>query len=204
TSSADAARHKELPQEPKKSDKCKPAPLPVGRGLQDVSAIGPTTYLLVRGELSQPGDEVTPGMPVILTPGFRETPAKIEPLGERSTGRRTALANWLAAPDNPLTARVFVNRMWQHHFGRGIVPSASDFGVRGEAPTHPELLDWLATEFIRSGWDIKHMHRLMLTSATYQQSARAKPLAAEKDPGNELFGRMNRLRLEGEIIRDSL
>src|SRR5262249_6244616 len=83
----------------------------------------------------------------------------------RAPDRRTALANWLAAPDNPLTARVFVNRMWQHHFARGIVPSASDFGVRGEAPTHPELLDWLATEFIRSGWDVKHMHRLMLTSA---------------------------------------
>jgi hypothetical protein len=106
---------------------------------------------------------------------------------------------------NPLSARVMVNRIWQHHFGRGIVATASDFGVRGERPTHPELLDWLATEFVsgdkgRGPWSIKRMHRWMLLSATYQQSTALNP----KDPDNRLFSRMNRLRLEGEIIRDSL
>jgi hypothetical protein len=97
-----------------------------------------------------------------------------------------------------------VNRLWQHHFGRGIVPTPSDFGLRGERPTHPELLDWLATEFINSGWQIKHMHRLMVLSATYQSSTRPSPEALSNDPENRLFSRMNRKRLEGEIIRDCL
>jgi hypothetical protein len=97
-----------------------------------------------------------------------------------------------------------VNRLWQHHFGRGIVPTANDFGMRGELPTHPELLDWLAAEFVAKGWSLKTMHRLMLLSATYQQSAQASSLAMKTDPDNKLFARMNRLRLEGEIIRDGL
>jgi hypothetical protein len=97
-----------------------------------------------------------------------------------------------------------VNRLWQHHFGRGIVATPSDFGLRGTPPTHPELLDWLAMEFVAREWSLKQMHRTMLLSATYQQSTEATPEAAKKDPANALFGRMNRLRLEGEIIRDSL
>src|SRR6202040_913397 len=91
---------------------------------------------------------------------------------DKTTGRRGTLALWLTRPEHPLTARVLVNRLWQHHFGRGIVATPSDFGVRGEPPTHPELLDWLAVEFMNHGWSIKHMHRLMLSSATYQQSTR--------------------------------
>jgi hypothetical protein len=156
------------------------------------------TFVLRRGELSNPGDEVEPGWPAVLSPGFRAEPAPV------TNGRRTALADWLARPDNPLTARVMVNRLWQHHFGRGIVPTPSDFGVRGERPTHPELLDYLATEFVARGWSIKEMHRLMLLSATYQQGTTAVPEALAEDPTNRLFGRMNRLRLEGEAIRDSL
>ncbi|MCI0463358.1 MAG: DUF1553 domain-containing protein, partial [Gemmataceae bacterium] len=113
-------------------------------------------------------------------------------------------AEWLTRPDHPLTARVMVNRLWQHHFGRGIVPTASDFGVRGQPPTHPELLDWLARAFVESGWSVKHMHRLMLLSSTYRQSTQATPEALRKDPDNRLFARMNRLRLEGEVIRDAL
>jgi len=156
------------------------------------------------GELRSPGDEVQPGWLTILTPGLRSEPAKFTAASPRSTGRRSALAGWIARPDHPLTARVMVNRLWQHHFGRGIVATPSDFGVRGTAPTHPELLDWLACEFASRGWRVKQMHRLMLLSSTYQQATTAPPDTAKKDPTNALFGRMNRLRLEGEIIRDSL
>jgi hypothetical protein len=118
--------------------------------------------------------------------------------------RRTALANWLASPANPLTARVMINRIWQHHFGRGMAPMPSEFGTRAEPPTHPELLDWLASEFIARGWSIKQMHKLMLLSATYQQSSQPSHEALARDPENKWFSRQNRARLEGELIRDSL
>jgi hypothetical protein len=154
-------------------------------GLQDNRGALPKTFLLERGELGQPGEEVQPGFPIALLPDNRPVAAKIVPPREGTSGRRSALAHWVASPDNALTARVMVNRLWQHHFGRGLVATPNDFGVRGEAPTHPELLDWLAKEFVRSGWSIKHMHRLMLTSATYRQSK-------------------GRQRMEGEIIRDQL
>src|SRR5262249_318238 len=111
---------------------------------------------------------------------------------------------WIASPDNPLTARVIVNRLWQHHFGRGLVATPSDFGLRGARPTDPELLDYLATELINGGWHLKHMHRLMLTSETYQQSTQASAEELTKDPDNKLLSRMNRLRLEGEAVRDAL
>jgi hypothetical protein len=131
--------------------------------------------------------------------------AKI-PFAGGSSGRRTALADWIASPDNPLTARVMVNRLWQHHFGEGIVRTPSDFGINGERPTHPELLDWLATQFIEKKWSLKAMHRLMLTSNAYRQSTERPDYQkyAEMDPKNQLLWRMNWLRLEGEIIRDSV
>ena len=194
-SPADRARHEELREQIKKFDDRKPRPLPVAMGMQDAAA-APKTFVLERGELSQRGDEVQPGFPVILTPDSR--------LRLETSGRRAALAQWVAGADNPLTARVLVNRLWQHHFGRGLVPTPNDFGLRGERPTHPELLDWLATEFVARGWSVKQMHRLMLLSATYRQSTAASPEAHGIDPDNHLFSRMNRLRLEGEIIRDSL
>jgi hypothetical protein len=197
------AEEAKLQQKLKELDRYKPAPLPVAMGLQDAGAKAAKTFLLERGELGHPGAEVQPGWPAILSPGFQFKAAAIAPL-TNSTGRRAALARWLAGGDHPLTARVIVNRLWQHHFGRGIVATASDFGLRGELPTHPELLDWLATELVASGWSLKHIHRLMLTSATYQQSCKASPAALAKDPDNRLFSRMNRLRLEGEVIRDSL
>jgi hypothetical protein len=121
-----------------------------------------------------------------------------------TTGRRTALAKWLTDEDNPLTARIMVNRLWQHHFGRGVVRTPSDFGVRGDPPTHPELLDWLAAEFTRTGWNLKRLHRIILTSATYQQSTVGSADSVRLDPDNLLFSRMNRRRLEGEVVRDSL
>jgi hypothetical protein len=201
---ADWAKHRELTRQLKSFDSQKPAPLPVAMGLQDAAGPPPKTFLLERGERGSPGEEVQPGFPVILTPGHKAAPAPVEPHRPTTTGRRSALANWVARPDNPLTARVLVNRIWQHHFGRGLVATPSDFGLRGEPPTHPELLDWLATEFVAGGWSLKHMHRLMLTSATYQQASTASPRGRRLDPDNKLLSRMNRLRLEGEIIRDSL
>ncbi|HEY8503784.1 MAG TPA: DUF1549 and DUF1553 domain-containing protein, partial [Gemmataceae bacterium] len=199
----DKQRRRELEKELKELERFKPPPLPTAMGLRDGK--GPAkTFLLRRGELGQPGEEVLPGWPVVLSPDFREVPAVIRPPAPGTTGRRAALAGWVASADNPLTARVMVNRLWQHHFGRGIVGTPSDFGVRGERPTHPELLDWLATEFVRSGWSIKHMHRLMLLSGTYRQASLPGAGALAADPANERFGRMNRRRLEGEIVRDAL
>jgi hypothetical protein len=116
---------------------------------------------------------------------------------------RLDLARWLVDPRNPLTARVTVNRMWQAYFGKGIVETENDFGLQGARPTHPELLDWLATEFMRRGWSQKAMHRLIVTSAAYRQSSKERADAAEKDPYNNLLARQNRLRLEAEIIRDA-
>ncbi len=206
-SEADRARHKELQAELKKFDAKKPKPLPVAMGLTDGSVA--KTFLLERGELNSRGEEIHAGFPIALSPNHVSLPARIDTIGEKSTGRRAVLARWIASPENPLTARVLVNRLWQHHFGRGIVASASDFGVRGARPAHPELLDWLAMEFVgpakpQAAWSIKRMHKLMLMSATYQQSTRPTPEALAKDPDNQLFSRMNRLRLEGEVIRDSL
>jgi hypothetical protein len=114
------------------------------------------------------------------------------------------LAQWLTAPTNPLTARVMVNRIWLHHFGRGLVETPNDYGKRGKPPTHPELLDYLASEFVRSGWSLKAMHRLILLSGTWQRSAQPAPPCAQKDPTNTLLSHANRRRLDAEQIRDSI
>ena len=178
----------------KEFDAIKPRPLPVAMGLVDKVGPAPKTLFLERGELSRPGAEVRPGFPTIL--GGKSIDA--------DSNRRLALSKWVASADNPLTARVIVNRFWMHHFGRWIVGTPSDFGLRGEDPTHPELLDYLATELVAVGWQLKHLHRLILMSDTYQQSTLASADALTKDPDNRLFSRMNRLRLEGEAVRDSL
>ena len=160
------------------------------------------THVLVRGSPHSPGDEVKPGFPEVL--GFPE-PAIPQPKpGARSSGRRTILAEWIASPSNPLTARVMVNRIWQHHFGRGIVRSTSDFGTAGDRPTHPELLDWLASEFIAKGWRLKDMHRLIMTSSAYRMSSRYDEAALAKDPNNDLFWHFDPRRLTAEEIRDSI
>ncbi len=187
----------------KSFDGQKPRPLPVAMGLTDRPGPPAKTYLLHRGEPDNRGDEVLPGYPATLTPGERAEPAKIAEQ-KASTGRRLALANWVASADNPLTARVIVNRLWQHHFGRGIVRTASDLGTRGSGASHPELLDWLACELVERGWKLKTLHRLMLLSDTYQQSTEATAETRKADPDNDLFSRMNRLRLEGEVVRDTL
>ena len=116
---------------------------------------------------------------------------------------RLGLTQWLFDPKHPLTSRVFVNRMWQNHFGMGIVETVEDFGTQGSNPTHPELLDWLAVEFVRSGWDIKHMHKLMVMSATYRQASTVTPELLEKDSRNFLLARGPRYRMPAEMIRDN-
>lgn len=155
-----------------------------------------THRVLVRGNLSTPGDTVHPGY-IASFCGQKEV--------DITTGKaRAELANWVGSEQNPLTARVIVNRVWQHHFGQGIVSTPSDFGRNGAKPTHPELLDWLARELPRQGWSLKKLHKLILTSATYRQSVGVNPKAAKLDPANTLLWRQRRQRLEGEAIRDSM
>jgi hypothetical protein len=149
------------------------------------------TFLLTRGQYDKPGDKISPIVPAFLPPLPQGAPAN-----------RLSLAQWLVDPANPLTARVAVNRYWQAYFGTGLVKTAEDFGSQGEAPSHPELLDWLATEFLRTGWDVKAMQRLIVTSATYRQASQATPGLRERDPENRLLARGPRVRLAAEMIRD--
>jgi hypothetical protein len=181
-------------------DHLNPGEFPEGMGMADLSAHAPPTHVLAVGVYDHPKEEVQPGFLTLLDP----TPAKIvAPANGASTGRRTVLAKWLTDPANPLPVRVMVNRIWQHHFGAGIVGTPSDFGIMGERPTHPELLDWLAQEFVRGNWSMKHMHRLIMTSAAYQQSSNYRAGAAAIDSGNRLLWAFRRQRLESEVIRDS-
>ena len=150
------------------------------------------TYVLDRGVYDAPTEEVTPG-----------TPADVLPFAEELPQNRLGLARWLLNPENPLTARVIVNRFWYLFFGRGFVGTLEDFGNQGNLPSHPELLDWLAVEFVESGWDVKALIRLMVTSATYRQSSKASKELMEKDPGNTLLARGPRYKLPAEMIRDN-
>jgi hypothetical protein len=149
------------------------------------------SYVMLGGDFLRKGMTVAPGVP--------------DSLGPRAAAMRNRLdlARWLTAPDNPLTARVAVNRIWQHYFGKGLVETENDFGTQGSAPTHPELLDWLATELIARGWSTKHIHRLIVTSAAYRQSSFLRPGLEASDPSNRLLARQSRFRLEAEIVRDA-
>ncbi len=161
----------------------------------------PDTHVLVKGDYKTKGEKVEPGFPAALHPG----PEIREPQGFLFVPRRRkALAEWLTSPENPLADRVMVNRIWQGHFGEGIVRSPNDFGRQGEAPTHPELLDWLATEFAARGRGIKKMHRLIMTSAAYKASSNGDLESMKKDPENRFLSHQNRLRLDGDAIRDSI
>jgi hypothetical protein len=167
----------------------------------------PATPLLRRGDAQTPGPQVSPNVPRLME---TSSPFQWEPPEEdaRSSGRRTALANWLTQPRHPLTARVLVNRIWMHHFGEGIISTLDDFGWAGESPTHPELLDWLAIELADHDWSMKHIHRLIVTSSAYrQQSLNEGELAdraTEQDPYNRLLWRQNLRRLEAEPLRDTI
>ena len=196
--------------------------LPRGYFPSEPTPVAPKSFVLLRGSAHSPGPEVFPAVPVALTakqPEFSAPDAS-------TTRRRLTLANWIASPDNPLTARVIVNRVWQHHFGEGLVRTPSDFGLIGTAPTHPELLDWLADWFVKEGgWSVKKLHRLILASATWQQASSAyalrfthyadvkrkdvmrnqtAPAAHELDPENLLLSRFPYRRLEVEAIRDAM
>ena len=216
----DLKARKETQNEIDKINKTRPKLLPAAMGVTDKSDPG-KAYLLKRGDWRNKGEEVQPGLPQVLA-GDKNLDLK---------NRRRQLAEWIASSDNPLTARVAVNRVWQYHFGKGIVRTPSDFGATGAAPSHPELLDWLAVEFTRpsrrergkensrsairnpqsairnpqsKGWSWKAMHRLILLSNTYRQSSRFNEQAAAKDPENRLLWRMNPRRLEAEPLRDSI
>jgi len=194
-------RYAALKKEIAKFDRLKPQEPGVAESMLDASRTAPPTFLLSKGVWDAPLEEVQPGFLTILDPN---PPKIIAPDGMNSTGRRSALANWLADPANPLTARVMINRIWQDHFGTGIVGTSSDFGVMGDRPSNPELLDYLATAFVEGGWSIKKIHRLIMLSDTYQQSSAYQPEAAKIDPENKLLWRFDRRRLEGEVIRDSM
>jgi hypothetical protein len=179
--------------------------LPAGLGRQgyfmhEPSSRPPATHLLLRGKASRPGPRVEPGFPAVLVARQPALPAA----EGRTSRRRLTLARWVASPDNPLTARVIVNRVWQWHFGEGLVRTPSDFGTAGDRPSHPELLDWLADEFVKGGWSLRRLHRLILASNTYRMSKHWRPQCGRDDPENRLLWRVPYRRLEAEAIRDSM
>jgi Protein of unknown function (DUF1553)/Protein of unknown function (DUF1549) len=179
----------------------RPTPPAVAMAFTDVGRDPPPTHLLKRGSWAKKGEEVRPG----FLSAFDDRSADVAPPATRKTsGRRSALANWIADAKNPLTARVIVNRVWMQHFGRGIVDSPGDFGSQGEKPTHPELLDWLAADFVASGWSLKHLHRQIVLTEAYRQGSTFNAEAAKVDPDNKLLWRMNRRRLDGETLRDAI
>jgi len=157
------------------------------------------THLLIRGVATRPGPSVKPGMPMVLC---KQQPDFLAP-GEKTTHRRLSLAQWMVRADNPLTARVIVNRIWQWHFGQGLVRTPNDFGLKGERPTHPELLDWLANWFVEHGWSVKALHRLILTSNTWRMSKQVQPENADRDPENTALWRVPYRRLDVEAMRDA-
>jgi hypothetical protein len=177
-----------------------PPDLPQGYVLHELSPQAPETRLLLRGKATRPGPRVEPGLPAVLV---SKQPAFLPP-DSHTSRRRLSLAGWIASPDNPLTARVIVNRVWQWHFGEGLVRSASDFGKAGDRPSHPELLDWLADWFVREGWSMHRLHRLILGSNTYRMSKRWRPDCGREDPDNRLLWRFPYRRLDAEAIRDSM
>jgi hypothetical protein len=162
-------------------------------------ATPPKTHLYKRGNWQKPDEEIAPG----FLSAIDDIEATVKPLGA-SSGRRAVLANWIASKDNPLTARVVVNRIWQQRFGFGIVRTSSDFGTTGDKPTHPELLDWLASELIANEWSLKHIHKLIVLSGAYRQGSRGADEAAKIDPENKLLWQFPRRRLDGEAIRDAM
>ncbi|WP_436715361.1 DUF1553 domain-containing protein [Roseiconus lacunae] len=172
-------------------------------GLAKYRKVDKPTYVLFRGNAHSPSDEVGPVFPTLFDVDPPAIP-DVEPSEDRSSGRRRVLAEWIASPDNMMTARVMVNRIWQYHFGRGIVRSTNNFGMLGTPPTHPKLLDYLANKFVEEGWSVKQMHRLILSSQAYQMSSEGDKKALGIDPDNELFWRFDPRRLSAEEIRDSI
>ena len=174
------------------------------RALFDMGGEPTPTRILLRGDVNNPGPLVEPGPPSVLAAGLAAYRVEKPAFESDTSGRRLAFARWLTQPAHPLTARVIVNRIWLHHFGAGIVRTPGNFGKTGAPPTHPELLDWLATEFVQKGWSMKAMHRLIMTSSAYRQSSRVSEAAASGDPSDALLSRFPMRRLDAEALRDSL
>jgi hypothetical protein len=198
----DRAEHQRLTAKVKELEAQRPEPYPAAMSVTEAGSKAPPSYFLFRGSPGQRGSLMKPGILSVASRSewsFAEPPETAE-----TTWRRRGFAEWLASPQNPLTARVMVNRIWQHHFGEGIVRTPSNFGKTGERPTHPELLDWLATEFVQKGWSMKAMHRLIMNSETYQMKADDIAANVAIDRDNKYLWRMPRRRLEGEAIRDSI
>jgi len=172
--------------------------------LTDTGGKPTPVFVLRRGEIHAPGQRVEPGVPVALTRGIAPYSVTPPDYSTRTSGRRLALARWLTQPDHPLTARVFVNRVWQQHFGRGLVTTTGNFGRKGTRPSHPQLLDWLATRFVEDGWSIKSLQRLIMTSAAWRQQSLYDQSRHAADPDNVLLSRFPFRRLDAEAIRDSL
>ena len=181
--------------------KAPPAGLAMALRVTETPTI-PASHVMLRGNPHVPGDEVKPAFLSVLAPPAPVIPA-VNP-DARSSGRRLALANWIASPQNQLTARVMANRVWQYHFGRGIVRTSSNFGFQGSPPTHPELLDWLASELVKNGWKLKPLHRVIMLSSAYRMGSQADAKALARDPENDLFWRFDMRRLDAEEIRDSI
>jgi mono/diheme cytochrome c family protein len=175
-------------------------PPPMAPGIIDVGREAPHTYIALRGNPEARGEEVKAGFLSALGGGEIPEPA----IEAKSTGRRKALAEWMASADNPLFARVMANRIWQFHFGSGLLATPSDFGTRAGRPSHPDLLDWLASEFVERKWSIKSMHKLIMLSDAYRRGSNASESARQKDPANTLLSHYNRRRLQAEEIRDAV
>ncbi|WP_152051477.1 PSD1 and planctomycete cytochrome C domain-containing protein [Tautonia marina] len=172
--------------------------------LTEVPGKVPTTHLFLRGDPNQPAEEVDPGELTILTVATGSPDIPIDDPNLPTTGRRLAYARHLTSGEHPLVARVLANRVWMHHFGRGLVASTGDFGFLGDRPSHPELLDWLADDFMQGGWTLKRLHRMIMTSTAYRQVSTRRPELDAIDPENVLVGRQNVRRLEAETVRDAI
>jgi hypothetical protein len=178
--------------------------LPTIRALYDQDAAPPVTHILKRGDPLKPGDPVEPGVPAVIDDPEKPFRVPVPDKDAKTTGRRRAFAEWVTSEENPLAARVFVNKVWAAYFGTGIVATLDNFGRSGMAPSHPELLDWLATEFMRQGWSMKKLHRLIVTSTAYRQASALRNEAFAADPDNRLLWRMSPRRLDAEPVRDGV
>ena len=202
-SSPDFKKHYDTAQAEIKGLKGKEKTQPLIRALWDRGKPSPT-YILRRGNYLTPGRPVQPGFPAVLTRGSSTISLQQSTKHAPGTGLRLALARWLVQPEHPLTSRVIANRIWKHHFQHGIVKSLDNFGRAGSRPSHPELLDWLARELIESGWSIKHLHRMIMSSATYRQQSKVTDEHLRHDPENTWLSRMPLRRMDAEMLRDAL
>lgn len=204
-SEKDLEKYRALRSERDALNQNRPASLETALAVIEQGPQARETFLLMRGLPASKGDKVEPGFPAVLTAvGTHDPVIPPSPPGAQSAGRRRVAADWIASPQNPLTSRVLVNRLWQYNFGRGLVRSSSNFGYMGSPPTHPELLDWLASEFLAGGQRLKSVQRLILTSSAFRMSAQADPALAAKDPENDWLSHFDLRRLTAEEIRDSV